>query len=735
MLKKLFLLPFMAFLSASSFSQTVPIYKNAYRIAGANNDYGDFIQADNAGNVYVSGRFGTNCDFDPSAGSSTLTSNGATDVFVAKYSASGALIWNFQISGTTETIRGMELDPAGNLYVIGDFTGTLTATASGTGASLTSAGQSDAYLLKYDPSGQLLFSLSYGDIDQDYLQAIAFDAGGNFYLGGEYSSITLDLDPGTSVRTITNYNPAATTFDNYLSKFDSNGNFLWGFGLPSNNSAYTRSITVDNQDRVLLAGYYNDSLLVDSLNNTTLYSVNASIDCFVARYTASGTYENAWSFGGTGTENLLSIDTYNNEIILTGTFSGTVNLATGNDSLMVSSHGSGDVFLSKWDANGTIVWGKYIGGLLSDLVSLVRCNSVGEIYIAGSFLDSAFFDNTNPASVLRSYGARDGFVAKYNAAGDFIFGLKSGGILNDYSRGVAFISNNEFWTSGYYNDNPLFPDPLNTSVTLANVGNNDAFFARYGQCEYPVLNQQPSSVSSCIGGTVNFTVSASGPNITYQWQEGSGINWTTLTDGGIYSGTNTATLTISGVNNTLNSKFYRCIISADCGLSINTGVGILYVTTPNVNVTATSGSLTANQQFANYQWLDCNNGSSVIPGAVSQTFLPSTNGYYAVEITLSGCPSDTSICYQITTAGLTTLNGSEIKIYPVPSKDLLTIEMSKPGNYAVQLLNLTGQNLRGESKLFTSELTLDVSDLHPGLYIAAIKSDNGQTAFKRFVKE
>src|SRR5688572_30519030 len=110
-------------ISITGYSQG-PVYESAYTIAGAQNDFTDFLETDASGNTYVAGRFGAGCDFDPGPAVATMPlTNGLADLFIAKYSASGVLAWKYSSGATFEFIRTFKIDPAGNVYLVGDYSG------------------------------------------------------------------------------------------------------------------------------------------------------------------------------------------------------------------------------------------------------------------------------------------------------------------------------------------------------------------------------------------------------------------------------------------------------------------------------------------------------------------------------------------------------------------------------------------------------------------------------------
>lgn len=104
-----------------------------------------------SGNVYVTGVFQGTVDFDTGPSTYNLTSAGDKDVFVAKYSATGTLVWAISLGGTgTDTGNGIAVSSSGNVYVVGGFSNTATFGSGSATVSLTSAGSTDAFVAKLD---------------------------------------------------------------------------------------------------------------------------------------------------------------------------------------------------------------------------------------------------------------------------------------------------------------------------------------------------------------------------------------------------------------------------------------------------------------------------------------------------------------------------------------------------------------------------------------------------------
>jgi len=148
---------------------------------------------------------------------------------------------------------------------------------------------------------------------------------------------------------------------------------------------------------------------------------------------------------------------------------------------------------------------------------------------------------------------------------------------------------------------------------------------------------------------------------------------------------------------------------------------------PNNSITQSATTLTALENGANYQWLDCNNGNSIISGATNQTFIATTNGSYAVEITKNGC-SSVSDCEIINTINLNEFKTDIIKIYPNPVIDNIIIEGEISKNNFYSIIDQVGRTIKS-GKLDENQNTIDLSNLLAGVY--TIKVENKVVKFTK----
>jgi hypothetical protein len=150
------------------------------KAGGADADEGYDISTDAIGNSYTTGYFFSTATF----GSSTLNSAGATDIFLSKNDVLGNFVWAVRAGGTGAD-RGLAIktDNVGNSYITGYFYGTATFGSS----TITSAGGQDIFIAKYDNAGVLQWVKSAGGSASDIGNAITVDNSGNVIITGEFA--------------------------------------------------------------------------------------------------------------------------------------------------------------------------------------------------------------------------------------------------------------------------------------------------------------------------------------------------------------------------------------------------------------------------------------------------------------------------------------------------------------------------------------------------------------------
>jgi hypothetical protein len=146
-------------------------------------------------------------------------------------------------------------------------------------------------------------------------------------------------------------------------------------------------------------------------------------------------------------------------------------------------------------------------------------------------------------------------------------------------------------------------------------------------------------------------------------------------------------------------------------------VSVLLNNIPIVSATVYGATITANQNAAAYQWINCN-GNLPISGETNQSFVTTSNGNYAVIVTQNNC-SDTSDCYNITTVGLIENSAlSDVTIYPNPSNGQYTLKGNNINSIVVY--NLIGEKVF-QSAINSTTSEIDLSNMPNGVYFIKIQ--------------
>lgn len=381
----------------------------AKKIGGSNKIIGHGVTVDVFGNVYVSGVFLETGDFDPGQGNFELTAVAGYDGFVIKLDPSGNFLWVKQLgSAGHDFSASLDTDSFGNVYAIGHFRDFLDLGNSF--VNLTSDGESDIFIVKFDPSGNTMWSQKIGGINIDEGSGIAVDAAGNSYIAaGFYGTTEFDNFLGTNQIT------SEGGFDILIAKLDLNGNILWAEGVGGTGNDRVKDIEIDAAGRIHYAGHFNGTVDFDFGPGTLELSSLGSYDAFVSKIDNSANLIWAKRFGGSNTDYCygLSIDS-ENSVYATGEFLGTSDFDPDAGGYDLTSNGDYDIFVNKLDANGDFDWARRFGSSGADGGLGINVSSQGYVYVTGDFEQTVDFDPDAGQFNLTSDGAKDAFVLKLN---------------------------------------------------------------------------------------------------------------------------------------------------------------------------------------------------------------------------------------------------------------------------------------------------------------------------------
>lgn len=458
-------------ISLAAICQTLtaqPNFEWAKNFGGSGFEQGNGIAVDNSGNVYTIGYFAGTSDFDPGPGIYSLTANGSADIFISKLDSMGNLVWA-RAFGSTDWDKGnsIALDNSGNIYATGFFSDTVDFDPGPGVFNLTSVGITDIFICKLDASGNYLWAKSVGGTDYDFGISIKTDDSGNVYTTGNFLD-TVDFDPGAATYSITSMG----TYDIFILKLDSSGNYIWVKTFGGQEPQSVSSIDVDASGNVYTTGYFYTSADFDPGPNVFYLISEGENDVFVSKLDSMGNFIWAKQFGNYDEDEGLSIATDNSgNVYTTGTFKVTVDFDPGQGGYNLISTGSEDIFISKLDSTGSFIWAKSFGNISVEKGLDITLDNSGNIYAVGQFTGTVDFDPGPGVFNLNSNGDYDLFICKLTSSGNLVWAKSMGALGVDLGGSIAVDDLNNVYTTGYFQSTVDFdPGPGVHNLTASGMG-------------------------------------------------------------------------------------------------------------------------------------------------------------------------------------------------------------------------------------------------------------------------
>ncbi|HLP20343.1 MAG TPA: T9SS type A sorting domain-containing protein [Chitinophagales bacterium] len=391
------------------------------------NDASNSVTTDAAGNTYVTGNIAGRADFS----GTIYQGNGLYEIFIAKYDVSGSLQW-VKLAGGDRNDQGTCIKwKDGFLYLCGSF----EDTAAFESTTLISRGEGDAFVAKYNDSGNLLWVKQAGGTGLDYASSLDIDNSGNIYVAGTYeNSMRIGL---TTLSTTNIYS------ESFYAKFDGTGNLSWAKTTRGNNANLITGVAYDKHQGVFLTGYFGNTFRLDS---TTVSTGSASYDIFLAKVeTSNGALDWLKRAGSTyedGAHGVCSDNDGNPSI--TGYFAGTAYF----DNNTVTYADYNDVFVAHYDSSGNNLWVRAGRGNKLDVGFAITSDNNGNIFATGMFQNVIDFDGrtlTAPDVLDRNI-----FVVSYSPSGNIRWIAEAGKEDTDCGLGITVQNNGRVNISGYY---------------------------------------------------------------------------------------------------------------------------------------------------------------------------------------------------------------------------------------------------------------------------------------------
>jgi hypothetical protein len=431
------------------------------------------------------------------------------------------------------------------------------------------------FVAKYDSSGTLLWVKKAGGATSDAGNSVAFDNSGNVIVTGEFSG---SCSFGTIV-----LNSLNGSLDIFTAKYDSNGILMW---VKKGSGKYTdrgTAVSADTSGNIYVTGMFSDTIIFDNVHNNSIYN-----SIFLIKYTPGGAEQWFRWMGSGSTNGVAGMAVHNNNIDLTGNFSGTLYFFGNGGNPTLSSINTFNIFILRYNLQGSLVWTRADGSESEVKAEAVTEKNNGQVIVAGDFkCRFTDFSSHYGTEIFCSVGFYDTYIASYSNSGNWQWARQFGGRWDDFAHGVCVHNDSVISSTGSFAQefiapiNPALYNTHNNELSLFSCtntycsdnnyahyseyisnGNSDVYintavdlsrkpydyFARSGNiCDRPfndicIRNQGNinciDTIIQCGGDMllVNFNAcNAVGPAHTYLWNTGSTDSTLNVSATGLYS--------------------------------------------------------------------------------------------------------------------------------------------------------------------------------------------------------
>jgi len=435
---------------------------------------GESIEIDNSGNIYVSG----GANFVTPSPNYFVVGGGCPNI--SKFDNNGLLKWTMSFSAPTS--MQIKLDSQGNIYAMGNFSGTMDMDPGPNVYNLVSSFVT-FFIAKYDTAGHFNWAHSFGSNSSNYGYAfgIGTDNAGNFVIGGNIYG-TVDMDPSANSTILSS--PGSFAPSGFFAKYNSAGNLIFARNLRNvTGDSYIQALDVLQNNEILISGWFYNKVDFDPSGATyNLSTANGPNDIagFFARYDSNGNFILAKAMKGNISYGASCLDITGdlNSIYIAGSFVDTIDFDPGTTkkNIISDSNLDHDGFAAKYDIMGNLQWVKKISsGYFPPQNGTDECYSIepdqnGNVYVYGK---------------LR--GNLSVYISKYNSAGvllfqhkDFIIGTP-GEIYIDGNSNllVTGITETPAGPGSYGNDFDFSPA---TAAVYNPQNTRTPYIAKYREC-------------------------------------------------------------------------------------------------------------------------------------------------------------------------------------------------------------------------------------------------------------
>jgi hypothetical protein len=355
------------------------------------------------------------------------------------------LDWCTYVGGyLSDGLGRVRIDASDNVCVGG---GASTPGLATTGTYQTTInGIGDIYIAKFNPSGDLIWATYFGGSGGDGLTQLELNQGGDIWIAGGSSS-TDGLASANAFQT--EFAGGSSTGDGFIARLTASGQLLWSTYFGAGSDDYINGLAIDSDDNAYIGG---QTLSNAGLSTSAVHQVSyggGTGDGFVAKFNGDG--DRLWCsyYGGSAYDKITDVCASNDgNVFLIGMTTSTSGISTSGSNQPNYAGGMYDVFIAKFDGNGSRIWGTYYGGNDVEGANCATIDSNNNIFIVGS--------TESPNNIATADGD-DSMYPGNNFIVDYIAKFSDSGtkIYGSYLQGVSLFDlsvdvNNYVYTIGIF---------------------------------------------------------------------------------------------------------------------------------------------------------------------------------------------------------------------------------------------------------------------------------------------
>ncbi len=395
----------------------------AKRAGGISSDYAYAITTLSDDSTVVSGKYGSKATFGPGEPNETILTSSSGASFIARYNPDGTLQWAKRAGGVRSQWSNSITTLSDNSTIVTGYFGVSTTFGPGepNETILTSAGNSDTFIARYNPDGTLLWAKRAGGPSKDEGYAVTSLSDDSAVVTGIFTSwAKFGLGEPNETLLLSNGGP-----DFFIAQYNPDGTLKWAKSAGGKSLLYDEghAITALSDDSTIVTGIFSYTVTFGAgePNETILISAG-QYDIFIARYNPDdGTLIWAKSAGEHQFENSYGITTLSDDsVVVSGDFKYLTKFGPGEpNETVLTSAGDWDIFVARYNPDGTLLWAKHAGGSVGHKTGYecgrgITALSDNSTVVTGGFHESATFGECDPFEiVLTSVGDRDIFIARY----------------------------------------------------------------------------------------------------------------------------------------------------------------------------------------------------------------------------------------------------------------------------------------------------------------------------------